>query len=115
ETCLIDKQEDWIQENILRVHKFASSAASLNRLLGYCNRILVSHPDLAFKSNDLATLQKETLITLIKNDELSMNEDDIWMSVIQWATKQVLPEIELGNDMDDWSSNNINAVKDIIA
>src|SRR6185369_9668970 len=67
-----------------------------------------------FKSNDLATLPKETLITLLKNDELSMDEDDIWMSVIQWATKQ-LPELELGTDPDDWSSNVTNTIKDTIA
>src|SRR5205085_1279200 len=67
-----------------------------------------------FKSNDLVTLPKETLITLLKNDELNMNEDDVWMSVIQWGTKQV-PELELENDLNDWSSNDINRVKDIIA
>jgi len=75
---------------------------------------MVSHPDIIFKSNDLVTLPKETLITLLKNDDLNMDEDDIWMSVIQWGTKQV-PELELGSDPDSWSSNNINTVKDIIA
>src|SRR6185312_7960308 len=114
ETCLIDKQEDWIQQNILTVHKYAASTVTLNKLLAYCNRIMVSHPDIIFKSNDLAKVPKETLITLLKSDELSIDEDDIWVSVIQWATKQV-PGLELGNDSDAWSSNDINTVKDIIA
>src|SRR5207253_9270710 len=43
-----------------------------------------------------------------------MEEDDIWMSVVQWATKQV-HELDLGNDLDNWSSHDINTVKDIIA
>src|SRR6185312_3453668 len=114
ETCLIDKQKDWIEHNILTVHKYAASTVSLNKLLAYCNRIMASHPDIIFKSNDLATLPKETLITLLKSDELSMDEDDILMSVIQWATKQV-SELELGNDPDDWSSDDLNTVKDIVA
>ena len=114
ESYLIDKQSEWIQQNILTVHKYAASTASLNKLLAYCNRIMVSHPDIIFKSNDLATLPKETLITLLKNDELMMDEDDVWMSVVEWATKQV-PELELGTDPDDWSSNDTNAIKDIIA
>src|SRR6185312_3794016 len=80
ETYLIDQQKEWIQQNILTVHKYAASTTSLNKLLAYCNRIIVFHPDIIFKSNDLATLPKETLITLLKNDELSMDEDDIWMS-----------------------------------
>jgi len=76
--------------------------------------MIVSHPNNIFKSNDLATLPKETLIALLKNDELNMDEDDVWMSVIQWGTKQV-PELELGSDPDAWSSSDMNKVKDIIA
>src|SRR6185312_1421924 len=114
ETYLIDKQSEWIQQNVITVHKYAVTAVSLNKLLAYRNQIMVSHPDIIFKSNDLATLPKETLITLLKNDELSMDEDDIWMSVIQWATKQV-PELKLGDDIDNWSSNDLDTVKDIIA
>src|SRR6185312_3041338 len=114
ETYLIDQQNEWIQQNIVTVHKYAASMTSLNKLLAYCDRILVSHPEIVFKSKDLATLPKETLITLLKNDELNIDEDDIWMAVIQWGTKQV-PELELGSDPDDWSSNDCNTVKDIIA
>src|SRR6185369_10247007 len=67
-----------------------------------------------FKSNDLAILPKKTLITLLKSDELSMDEDDILMSVVQWATKQE-PELELGDDPNDWSSDDINTVKGSIS
>jgi len=114
ETYLIDQQNEWIQQNIVTVHKYAASMTSLNKLLAYCDRTLISHPEIVFKSNDLTILPKETLITLLKNDELNIDEDDIWMAVIQWGTKQV-PELELGSDPDDWSSNDCNTVKDIIA
>src|SRR6185369_17776445 len=49
ETYLIDKQNGWIQRNILTVYNLAVSTASLNKLLAYCNRMLVSHPDIIFK------------------------------------------------------------------
>ena len=113
ETYLIDKENEWIQQNILTVCNFAVSNVSLNKLLGYCNRIMVSNPDIVFKSNDLAILPKEALITLLKNDGPTMDEGDIWLSVVQWAIKQV-PELDLGSDADDWSSNDFNTVKDII-
>ena len=114
EPYLIEKENEWIQQNILTVRNFAASNTSLNRLMAYCNRVMVSHPDIIFQSNDLATLPKESLITLLKSDELSMDEDDIWISVVQWAIKQV-PELELGTDPDDWSSDDTNTIKDIIA
>src|SRR5438874_999317 len=74
ETYLIDEENEWIQQNILTVRNYAVSNTSLNRLLAYCNRNMVSRPDIVFKSNDLATLSKKTLITLLKSDELSMDE-----------------------------------------
>src|SRR6185312_5256363 len=114
EAYLIEKQSEWIQQNIITVHKYAASTTSLSKLLAYCNRVLISRPEVVFKSNDFATLSKEILIRLIKSNELNMDEDDVWLSVIQWGIKQV-PGRELGNDPDDWSSNDINAVKDIIA
>src|SRR5437763_11676602 len=113
ETYLIDQENEWIQQNVLSIHKHTTSTVSLNKLQAYCNRMIVSHPDIIFKSNDFAVLPKETLITLLKNDELSMDEDEVWTSVIQWATKQV-PELQLGNDLKDWSSNDINIIKDVI-
>ena len=114
ENYLMDKQEEWIQQNIITVHKCAESVASLNKLSDYCNQIMVSHPDIIFKSNDLATLPKEILITLIKDDKLDIDENDLWMLVIQWATKQV-PGRELANDIESWSSNDVNTVKETIA
>ena len=71
---------------------------------------MVSHPDTIFKSDNFTALPKETLTTLLRSNELNMDEDDIWMSAIQWATKQV-PESELGNDLDNWSFNDINTVR----
>src|SRR5205085_473288 len=61
----------------------------------------------------ISQLYQRTLITLLKSDELSMDEDDVWMSVIQWAVKQV-PELELGNNLDNWPYNDISTVRDII-
>jgi len=76
ETYLIDQQKEWIQQNILTVHKYAASTTSLNKFLAY---YVVFHPNIIFESNDLATLPKETLITLLKRDEISIDEDDIQM------------------------------------
>ena len=112
EKYLINTQTEWIQQNILTVHKYALSAGFLKNLLSYCNRIMASHPDIIFKSNDIACLPKETLVTLLKNPDLDMNDDDIWMSVVQWAVKQS-PGLE--NNPDDWSADDINTIKDIVA
>src|SRR6185436_13574086 len=61
ETYLIDQEGEWIQQNVLSIYEYASTV-SLNKLQAYC----VSHSNTIFKSNDFATLPKETLIALLK-------------------------------------------------
>src|SRR6185312_12695673 len=97
---LINRQKEWIQRNILTVHKHALSSNLLSRLLDYCNQIMVSTPEIIFKSDDLKSLPKETLMTILKHDELNMEEIDIWTSVIQWAVVQIPG---LVNEPRDWS------------
>src|SRR5437016_354603 len=70
---LLSQQKDWIQQNILVIYKCALSTTSLKGLLDYCNQIMVSEPGIILKSNDLP---KESLITLLKNDELNMDEGE---------------------------------------
>jgi len=73
---------------------------------------MVSSPEIMFKSDNLANLPKETLITLLKHDELNMKEIDIWTSIIEWATNQVPGLI---NEPDSWSSEDFTKVRAIIS
>src|SRR5436190_15792504 len=49
ESYLIEKQKEWIQQNIITVYKHALSTAPLKGLLAYCNRLMASHPDIVFQ------------------------------------------------------------------
>src|SRR6185369_3091536 len=109
---LVSRQKEWIQHNIFAVHKCASSSNLLNKLLNYCNDIMLSSPEIIFKSDNLASVPKETLIALLKQEELDMKEIDIWTSVVQWATNQVPG---LVNEPDSWSSEDYKKVRAIIS
>ena len=39
---LISHQKEWIQQNIITVQELALSSSSFQRLLDYCNQIMVS-------------------------------------------------------------------------
>ena len=109
---MITKNEELIQQNILTVQKFALSTARLNKLLNYCNQTMASHPEIIFKSNNLLSLPKETLITLLQKDDFNMKEGDIWMSVIRWAIGQISG---LKNDPNNWSADEISTIKGLVA
>src|SRR5438128_730707 len=71
---LIAQKDDWIKQNILAVYQCASSIDALQHLLKHCNQLMASSPDIVLTSNNLAALPKEMLISLLKNDELVMDE-----------------------------------------
>src|SRR6185312_106452 len=109
---LINQQKEWIQRNVFTVRKHALSSNLLNRLLDYCNQIMVSMPEIILESDDLKSLPKETLITLLKQDELNMEEIDIWTLVIQWTVMQIPG---LVNEPNGWTSDNVVEVKAIMS
>jgi len=109
---LINQQKEWIQRNVFTVRKYALSSNLLSRLLDYCNQIMVSTPEIIFKSDDLKSVPKETLITLLKHDELNMEEIDIWTSVVQWAVMQIPG---LVNEPRDWSFDDVVKVRAVIS
>jgi len=108
---LINEQKEWVQQNTITISNFAASTVSLNKLLDYCNQVMALHPDIIFGVDNIATVPKETLITILKRDDLDMEEGDIWISVVHWAMKQVPG---LVNDPYSWSSNDIHAIKGVI-
>jgi len=108
---LIEQHKEWIKQNVLAVHNFASSTDSLQKLGAYCNQLMLSSPGIIFKSGNMVNLPKATLISLLKNDELDMEEVDIWLSVVQWVITQIPG---LSDSPTNWSPNDVNAVKDII-
>ena len=109
---LIKQHEQWIKQNILTVYHCASSTGSLHRLGDYCNQLMLSSPDIILKSDNMGDLPKATFISLLKNDELNMDEGDVWMSVVQWAVNQISG---LTDNPTSWSTNDVNAIKNIMA
>ena len=109
---LIEQHEEWIKQTILKVHNYALSIGSLQKLGDYCSRLMLSSPDIILNSSNVKDLPKATFIGLLKSDELNMDEVDIWLSVVQWAINKISG---LSDNPTNWSSNDANAVKDIIA
>ncbi len=43
------------------------------------------YPENIFKSPDFTSISEESLISLIKRDDLRMKENDIWENVLRWS------------------------------
>ena len=72
------KEEKWIQQNIIHAHKVSFKHQSFNLLQDYCNELICDNPDVVLNSNNVATIEKSILVSILKMDDLKMDEIDIF-------------------------------------
>ncbi|RIB27286.1 hypothetical protein C2G38_2137894 [Gigaspora rosea] len=61
-----------------------------------------------FNSDDFNTLQENAFIALLTNDELQIEESEIWDKVIQWG-KAKTPD--LPSNLEEWTDVNFKSLK----
>ncbi|RIB14050.1 hypothetical protein C2G38_2144250 [Gigaspora rosea] len=66
---------------------------------------------MVFNSEDFITLQENALIALLKNDELQMDESEIWDKLILWG-KAKTPNSP--TDLKEWTNENFTSLRDTL-
>ncbi|RHZ67614.1 hypothetical protein Glove_300g106 [Diversispora epigaea] len=74
----------------------------------FYNDIIVKYPNLIFESEDFTSLQETALITILKRDDLKVDEIKIWDYVIKWGIAQ---NPTLPTNLEEWSKENFEAMK----
>jgi len=91
----------WIQRNFAITHKIAvEHSNTFNRLLDYCNEIIINDPELVFCSEDFNSLEESTLISLLKRDDLVKDEVVLWDHLIKWG----ITSTGITKDLSGWSN-----------
>ncbi|RIB22552.1 hypothetical protein C2G38_2173713 [Gigaspora rosea] len=70
--------------------------------------LLGFHPSMIFNSDDFKTLQENAFIALLKQDDLQMEESEIWDKVILWG-KARTPD--LPSNLEVWTDENFKSLK----
>ncbi|RIB27284.1 hypothetical protein C2G38_2160863 [Gigaspora rosea] len=105
---LIDNNSSWLRLNFSRIYQISFDNENFKALQQFCNDILAKHPRMIFNSDDFDKLQESTLITLLKRDDLPMDESEIWDKVILWG-KAKTPD--LSSNMEEWTDDNFKSLK----
>src|SRR5439155_14159580 len=76
------------------------------------------HGEKLFKSREFKSLGKPILLEILKRDDFSVDEIDIWENIIKWGLAKH-PEINNNNNVEDWSSQNFvdlgNTLKEFLS
>ncbi|RIB08547.1 hypothetical protein C2G38_2251950 [Gigaspora rosea] len=86
DTLLIDNNASWLRLNFSRVYHISFLSEKFKALQEFYNDILAKYLNMVvFNSEDFTTFQENVLIALLKNNELQMNESEIWDKLILWG------------------------------
>ncbi|RIB25722.1 hypothetical protein C2G38_2165242 [Gigaspora rosea] len=105
---LIDNNASWLRLKFSRVYQISFLDESFGPLQQFCNNIITNHPSIIFNSDEFTSLHEDALIALLKNDDLQMDEPEIWGKVIQWG-KAKTPN--LPPNLDEWTDENFKTLK----
>src|SRR6185369_7248295 len=65
---LLIKHKEWIQQNLIYFYKISSKHQSFNLLHDYCDELIDDNPEFLLSSDDMITIEKSTLITILRKD-----------------------------------------------
>ncbi|RHZ75043.1 hypothetical protein Glove_217g71 [Diversispora epigaea] len=104
ETLLIETKGSW-----LRTHfSFIFSRNDSEKLKNFCNDIVIKYPNLIFDSSDFTSLEESAIVSLLKQNDLQIEEIKIWDYIIKWGIAQTST---LPKNLDDWTKENFLTLK----
>ncbi|RIB11138.1 hypothetical protein C2G38_131260 [Gigaspora rosea] len=113
ENHLIETKANWLRLNFMRIYQKSFQNNQFQNLQKWCNDFLVKYPNKIFDSEDFTSLQENALVSLIKRDDLQMEEIKIWKYIIKWGIAQI-PDLSLLDGPENWTNDNFIALKNIL-
>ncbi|RHZ70155.1 hypothetical protein Glove_275g62 [Diversispora epigaea] len=73
----------WLKLNFTQVYQTCYQTKNFDIIQNFCNNIIAKHPNTIFESENFISLPEDALISIIKLDDLQLDEDKIWDYIIQ--------------------------------
>ncbi|RIB14986.1 hypothetical protein C2G38_1610459 [Gigaspora rosea] len=108
ETHLIETKANWLRLHFKSIYQKSFQNEPFKELQKWCNDFLVKYPDKIFDSEDFTSLQENALVSLIKRDDLQIEEVKIWNYVIKWGIAQ---NQNLPSNPKNWTQENFLILK----
>ena len=83
ENHLIETKSSWLKSHFSLVYRSIFNGNNFNALGKFCNDIIAKYPSLIFDAEDFTSLQESALISLLKRDDLQLEEVIIWEYIIK--------------------------------
>ncbi|RHZ89480.1 hypothetical protein Glove_13g72 [Diversispora epigaea] len=108
ETLLIDTKASWLKTYFSLIYRTIFNENNFKNLENYCNDIIAKHPNIIFDSSDFTSFPESALVSILKRDDLQMEEVKIWDYVIKWGISQ---NHTLPTNLEEWSKEDFLTLK----
>src|SRR5581483_5718676 len=75
---LLEDKSEWLEQHFQLIHQASFQSNNLLELQQFCTDFIAESPEKIFESLDFNSLPEESLVSLIKKDDLQMDEVKIW-------------------------------------
>ncbi|RHZ76240.1 hypothetical protein Glove_199g15 [Diversispora epigaea] len=108
ENHFIENESSWLKSHFSLVYRSIFNGNNFKNLEKFCNEIVAKFPSHVFDAEDFTSLQESALVSLLKRDDLQLEEVIIWEYIIKWGIAQnsILPV-----DLKEWSNENFTTLK----
>ncbi|CAB4426079.1 unnamed protein product [Rhizophagus irregularis] len=111
ESFLIENKASWMEQNFNLIYQISFEDNSFLKLQKFCKDLISKEPKKIFNSPNFSSIPEKLLITLTQNDNLQMNEIQVWEHVIKWGLAQ---NPELPSDPTSFSKDDFNALRNTL-
>ncbi|RIA90342.1 BTB/POZ protein [Glomus cerebriforme] len=108
---LIENKANWMEENFDLVYQTSFKNDSFLELQNYCTNLISEEPDKIFNTPNFSSIPEKLLLSLIQNDNLQMDEIQIWERVIKWGTAQ---NPALPSELTNYSKDDFKTLKNTL-
>ncbi|RHZ85718.1 hypothetical protein Glove_61g5 [Diversispora epigaea] len=111
QTHFINNNASWLRLNFSQVYRTSYQVKNFKIIRNFCNNIITKYPNTIFESKNFHSLPKDALISILKQDDLQLEEGRIWEYVIEWG-KAKNPTLLI--NLNEWTSNNFLSLKETL-
>ncbi|CAG8467743.1 2490_t:CDS:2 [Funneliformis mosseae] len=108
---LIKNPHVWVQRNFVLIYH--QSLINCKRLQDFCFEPICVVPEPFFNSKHFLSLDKDILFDLLKRDDLTIGEIDIWDCLVKWGIGQTPRLIENFNETE-WNPKGLEVLEKTI-
>ncbi|RHZ51831.1 hypothetical protein Glove_469g36 [Diversispora epigaea] len=108
---LVNDSASWLRLKFVLIYQTSYQVKNFKIIRDFCNNIITKYPNTIFESEIFHSLPEDALISIIKQDDLQLEEAKIWDHVIKWgkAKNPTLP-----TNLDEWTSDNFLSLKETL-